>query len=150
MNPDFITARNRPAGNCWRPVSLRPDAASILVVADDPELLKALGETIRRTVPSVVEAYDGWMALELAKLIRFDLVIADLSMAQKHGVETLIEFKQMHPLTRLLALCGGCGGMTAGNFQAIAHSLGIAHTLVKPFTTLELLTAISQARKWEE
>lgn len=145
MNAAFIMDRARTVMNCGKPPVTLPDIASILVVDDYLNLLKMVGEVIRRAGHEVVEAYNGRMAEELAKRTSFDLVITDLSMPQKEGLETIIAFKQFHPKTKIIALFGDEAGVSAGNYQAIARSLGVSHTLAKPFTKDELMTAVSNA-----
>jgi CheY-like chemotaxis protein len=135
-----------PAPN--RPMTLPappPDdhrTASILVVDDNLEVLKVLYETISQAGFEVVVAANGRMALELAERMKFDLMITDMIMPEQGGVEAIMAFQRLYPDTKIMAMSGGSPGLYAGDSLALARSLGVARTLVKPFSTTELMTCI--------
>jgi CheY-like chemotaxis protein len=141
-NPVTHSNRRQPMLTGARRTIVSQNLVSILLVDDDPEFLNRMGATFRRAGFGLIEADDGGMALELAKLICFDLVITDLTLPDKTGVETLIVFKQFHPQTRILALAGDRAGVAARDYLPIAHSLGVTDTLVKPFTADQLLARV--------
>jgi len=150
VHPVAQTHRRQPLPARARRTILSQNLASILLVDDDREFLNRMGASFRRAGLGVIEAHDGGMALELAKLIGFDLVVTDLTLPDKAGVETIIVFKQFHPQTRILALAGDRAGMAARDYLPIAHSLGVADTLVKPFTADQLLAQVRRLLGFEE
>jgi len=117
--------------------------AKILLVDDNLDLLKLLDEIIRRAGHEVVLAQDGQVALDLAKREAFDLVITDLIMPEKEGIETIMAFKKLHPATKIIAMSGGGAGVAARDYLVIARSLGVVRTLVKPFSPAELMETVS-------
>lgn len=123
-------------------INLR-DMAKILLVDDNLDLLKLLNEVIRRNGHDAVMAQDGQVALDLAKREQFDLVITDLIMPEKEGIETIMAFKKLHPATKIIAMSGGGAGVAARDYLVIARSLGVTRTLVKPFSTQELMDTVS-------
>jgi len=115
---------------------------SILVVDDNLDVLKVLYDTISQAGFEVVVAANGRMALELAERIKFDLMITDMIMPEQGGMETIMAFQRLYPGTKIMAMSGGSPGTYAGDSLALARSLGVARTLVKPFSTTELMTTI--------
>jgi CheY-like chemotaxis protein len=115
---------------------------SILVVDDNLDVLKVLYETISQAGFEVVVAANGRMALELAERLTFDLMITDMIMPEQGGMETIMAFQRLYPGTKIMAMSGGSPGTYAGDSLALARSLGVARTLVKPFSTTELMTTI--------
>jgi CheY-like chemotaxis protein len=117
--------------------------AKILVVDDNTDLLKLLNDVIKRFGHEVLVAEDGLAALELAKQNHIDLVITDLIMPEKEGIETIMAFRKFHPHTRIIAMSGGGSGVSAKDYLGIARSLGVVSTLVKPFSTTDLMNTLN-------
>jgi CheY-like chemotaxis protein len=136
------------ASTTSRPVTLPVPPAddqrkpSILVVDDNLDVLKVLYETISQAGFEVVVAANGRMALELAERMTFDLMITDMIMPEQGGMETIMAFQRLYPNTKIMAMSGGSPGIYAGDSLSLARSLGVARTLVKPFSTTELMTTI--------
>jgi CheY-like chemotaxis protein len=116
--------------------------AKILLVDDNIDLLKMMTEIIRRGGHEVTMATDGQVALDVAKKKQFDLLITDLIMPGKEGIETIMAFKKFHPATKIIAMSGGGAGVGAKDYLSIARTLGVASTLVKPFSTAELMKTV--------
>jgi CheY-like chemotaxis protein len=137
---------NTPAPNRPLPFPVpppgAPSPASILVVDDNLDVLKVLCETISQAGFEVVVAANGRLALELAERIQFDLMITDMIMPEQGGMETIMAFQRLYPKTKIMAMSGGSSGLCVGDSLSVARSLGVARTLVKPFSTTELMTSI--------
>ena len=73
---------------------------------------------------------------------RCDLVITDIMMPGKDGLETIRELRRLDPKVRIIAMSGG-GGPGVGYLE-LAAMLGAAGTLPKPFTKGSLLTAVDR------
>lgn len=71
-----------------------------------------------------------------------DLVITDIFMPEKEGIETILELRHQSPQTKIIAISGGG---RAGNLDisATAKNLGAHQTLAKPFARQELLDAVN-------
>ena len=117
--------------------------ARILIVEDDAGLLKALTQHLTRAKHQVTTAVNGVEALRLADdACSFDLVITDLIMPEKEGLETIIELRQKFPALKIIAMSGG-GLMSPGQSLAMAAHLGAIQTLAKPFSAPQLLAAVA-------
>ncbi len=117
--------------------------AKILVVDDNSEVLNLLRQVITQAGHAVSVATDGDQALKLAEREDFDLIITDLIMPGKEGVETILAFRKKHPRTRIIAMSGGGNTASAQDLLGIVQSMGVASTLAKPFSRDELLTRIN-------
>ncbi len=72
-----------------------------------------------------------------------DLVIVDILMPSKDGIETIKEFARDFPEVKIIAISGG-GLMTPQEYLGMAKKLGADVTLTKPFEPEELLEAIRE------
>jgi CheY-like chemotaxis protein len=118
--------------------------AKVLVVDDNVELLKMLQKLVSKAGHEAHLAGDGNEALRLAEEHDFDLIITDLIMPGKEGVETILTFKKLHPRTKIVAMSGGGRYASGPDYLGIAENLGVASTLVKPFSTLSFLQTVSR------
>jgi CheY-like chemotaxis protein len=114
----------------------------ILVVEDDVPFREMLRKTLERAGYEVQEAQNGNGALELYRQQPSDLIIMDLVMPEKEGIETILEFRRLNPALKIIAISGG-GEMNPKVTLAMAQKLGARRTLAKPFATQELLGAIA-------
>jgi CheY-like chemotaxis protein len=114
----------------------------ILVADDNRSLRQALTETLRRAGYEVLAAEDGAAAVTLYREQAFDLVIVDLIMPEKEGLETIMELRQLQPALKIIAMSGG-GLREADDYLPIARHLGAAKTLSKPFAPEEMLEAVA-------
>jgi len=69
----------------------------ILIVDDDPSTLDMLQIMLEAQDYFVINSYDGVNALEKIQATDFDLVITDLKMPRKNGIELLKEIKANYP-----------------------------------------------------
>src|SRR5258708_401860 len=82
-----------------------PDSSlHILVVDDDPRMVKALGRLLRLAGHTVELAVSGGEALIHFKKGRFDLVIADYQMPEMNGDELALAIKTLVPIQPVLML----------------------------------------------
>ena len=115
----------------------------ILVVDDDKSFREMLRETLEQAGHEVEEAANGKLALELHRRKPCQMVITDLIMPVKEGIETIVELRRLDPSVKIIAMSGG-GVTKPGNNLAIAEKLGASMTLTKPFMQEELLKAVSK------
>src|SRR5687768_11799705 len=114
----------------------------ILLVDDDDALRKMLRLTLTSLGHVVVEARDGKEALVQQQREPVDVLLTDLIMPEKEGLETIREFRQKHPAVRVVAMSGG-GRVSATDHLKLARSLGAGAVLAKPFSNSELTAAIA-------
>ena len=116
--------------------------ATILVVDDEPALRRVLSGQLRDAGHEVTAAAGGAEALKLSCKGPYDLVITDLIMPDKEGLETIMALRRQIPATKIIAMSGG-GRNSGKDYLAIARLLGAQRTLAKPFTQAELLVAVA-------
>ena len=107
--------------------------AAIIIVDDDPTVRAIAVEFLRDGEHAIVEAADGHEALRVLKAVPIDLMVLDMLMPQKDGLETLMEARQLYPDVRILAISSG-GSMDANYLLAVAKTLGADAVLSKPLT----------------
>jgi DNA-binding response OmpR family regulator len=115
----------------------------ILVIDDDHVLRNSVTRVLRSHGYEVVTAADGERGMTMFRNERPELVITDIIMPQKEGIETIRLMRRECPDIKIVAISGG-GHF--GNFDilAIAHKLGADDVMHKPFDATELLRRVRQ------
>jgi DNA-binding NtrC family response regulator len=113
----------------------------ILLVDDDEDFRLFLRETLESAGYLIETAAEGRGALRLVRRQAFDLVVTDLIMPGKEGLETIVELHGLNPGLKIIAISGG-GWLGPESCLAMAQQLGAASTLVKPFTSEEILESV--------
>lgn len=116
--------------------------ARILVI-DDEELARfTLREILQAAGHDVSEAKNGNEGIAFQKAQPFDLVVTDIIMPEKEGVETIIELKRDYPDLKIIGISGG--GRTRNlDFLKLAKQYGAEKVLTKPFTEDELIECVN-------
>ncbi len=114
----------------------------ILLVDDDAQVRKMLKITLEREGYAVTEAGDGTQAVQVYDVDSIDLVITDIVMPEKEGIETIMELKAINPLVKIIAISGG-GRISPEDYLKWARRFGVSHTFTKPVGREELLTAVA-------
>lgn len=109
----------------------------ILLVDDDDDFRKMLQLSLLDMGYDVVEARDGSEAVSLMAALPPDVVLTDLIMPGKEGLETIRTLKKTHPALRIIAMSGG-GRASAHNYLKIAAAMGADRVLAKPFSNDEI------------
>lgn len=119
-------------------------SAQVLLVDDDPDFRDALGKQLAHAGYLVAQSGDGDEAIEWLKLQTADLVILDIVMPNKEGLETILALRRSHPRLPVIAVSGG-GRIDAHDYLHLAENLGAVAVLAKPFPFAELQKQIAQA-----
>ncbi len=117
--------------------------ARILLIDDDEPFRTMLRLTLIHFGHTVIEACNGKQGLDLFPQANADLVITDIVMPEKEGIEVLMELKKLQPSVKVIAMSGGCRNRS-GSYLQIAKVLGASKVLAKPFSNADLLTAINE------
>jgi CheY-like chemotaxis protein len=117
--------------------------ARILIIDDDRQARNVLQQILTRTGYEVIEAPDGVEGVRLFRTTPSDLVITDILMPEKEGLETIRELRQISPQVKIIAISGG-GERGTLNFLHIAEKLGAQCTVRKPFSRQELVDTVTQ------
>ena len=121
------------------------DKARILVVDDNASLRRSLAELLTRSGHEVIQAADGSQAGRVWRAVEVDLVILDLFMPEKDGIETMVELRAFAPGIPIIVMSGGTAGGPKIDMLNAAELLGATLTIEKPFTLAEMLNAVRKA-----
>ncbi|WGM30706.1 response regulator [Brevundimonas sp. NIBR11] len=112
----------------------------ILIIEDDRPLLLGMARAFAQAGARVVLAADGAEGLRRFMSGSPDLVVTDIIMPEREGIETILAMKAARPEVPILAVSGG-GQTPAGEFLSLAKRLGADAVLAKPFRARQLLDA---------
>jgi DNA-binding NtrC family response regulator len=115
--------------------------ARILLVDDEDIVLRLFETVLELDHHDVTTASNGNGALAAIANGTFDLVITDLVMPDKEGIETIVEMRRLKPDLPIIAMSGGGRG-NAADYLDMAAKLGARKTLAKPFSAQTLLDAV--------
>lgn len=119
--------------------------ATVLIVDDDKSIRELVREIVEMDGHNVLLATNGQEALGLCKEHHPDLVITDLIMPEKTGLDFIMEIKATKPNVPIIAISGG-GGITGDvDYLPIAKLLGASLVISKPFDMKKLRAAITEA-----
>ena len=115
--------------------------ANILLVDDEEQLRSILRIVLESAGHTVQEAGDGKEALESYVRHPAELMVTDIVMPNKEGIETILEFRRNHPGLKIIAMSGG-GRNSAQDYLKLAKSFGADYVLTKPFSNQAILDVV--------
>jgi CheY-like chemotaxis protein len=113
----------------------------ILVIEDDPMARIAIVQILKVSGYEVIEADNGRRGIELFEGEAPDLVVTDIIMPEKEGLETIMHLRGLRPGQKIIAISGG-GRLFNTDFLQMASRLGADAILAKPFEPEELIDKI--------
>jgi len=122
--------------------------ARILVIEDDSDLRQVLKIMLEKEKYRVFEAENGIIGLKAFKKEKFDLVITDIIMPEKEGIETIFELKRINPEVKIIAISGG-GRIAAEEYLSMAKNFGVSKVLSKPFKRDHFLASVKDVLSGE-
>ncbi len=117
-------------------------AATVLVCDDQPVLRNLVRAALGENGYEIVEAQDGDEALKLAQRVRPDLIVLDMVMPGRTGLEVLAEVRKDPELAGTAVVM--CTASTQSLDRQLAGELGAARYLPKPFSPLELAAVVEE------
>lgn len=120
--------------------------ARILLIDDDDTVRLSMRLALEDADHIIDEAANGAAGLERLREQAADLVITDIFMPEKEGLETIDEIKRDYPHTKIIAISGG-GRMDPQDYLEVARRLGADHSLFKPFDIGLLVETVEEALK---
>lgn len=117
--------------------------ASILIVDDEAELRDVMTRVLTLRGHQVTGAANGVEASRAVANNRFDVVITDLIMPERDGIQVINELRRKYPEIKIVAMSGG-GHISRDQYLRIAKGLGAHALLEKPFLNQELIDAIDR------
>ena len=117
--------------------------AQLLIIDDDHLIRETLSDIFADSGHVVRVAPDGEVALTLFEDSAADLVIVDILMPKKEGIETIRELRVKSPAVKIIAISGR-GRSAKADFLQMAKSLGADQILPKPFTPKQILATADE------
>ena len=115
----------------------------ILVIEDDCAVRELILQTLSKAGYQVITAGDGVEGLNLFRERNPDLVITDIVMPQKEGLQTIIELRQQAPGVKVIAMSSG-GRYCNTDYLKLARKFGARRTVTKPFMRDEMLAVVRE------
>jgi DNA-binding response OmpR family regulator len=115
--------------------------ARILIIKNNDNLREVLCQLLKYEGYDVVDAPNGKAGMRLLHEEHCDMVITDIFMPEKDGIEVIMELRDDFPDVKIIAISGG-GHIFQISFLSEAKKMGAHHILSKPFKPKEFLEAI--------
>jgi CRP/FNR family transcriptional regulator, polysaccharide utilization system transcription regulator len=112
--------------------------AKVLVIEDDHDLRETICRGLRRAGHDPIEARNGREGVVLAALHLPALVITDIAMPERDGIEAIVELRERRAASAIIAMSGMTG---RAGFDPLrdAQMLGADAVFMKPFALEQLL-----------
>lgn len=113
--------------------------ARVLIVDDDPDVLRSLCAAFERLGVRPETAGNGAQAMKRLTSVMPDLIITDILMPEREGLETIMAARAWNtPNLKIIAISGG-GRLDGGAILGFALGLGADAVLRKPFRPSQLI-----------
>ena len=116
---------------------------ALILVIDDVATMRELVRRMLGAKHSVIEAEDGEVGIEMVENQEPDLVITDLIMPNKEGLETIQQIRRSRPRTKIIAMSGHVRP-DGDSYLDAARKLGADAVLAKPFLKAALLEVVDR------
>ena len=116
----------------------------ILVIDDAPHIRTVITEFLLLEGHTVDSAENGKEGLKLFGRNHYDLVITDVFMPEKDGLEVLTTLIQKNPSVRVIVMSGGAAGLDPQLLLKTAKDWGAGRILPKPLDFRELQSAVKE------
>lgn len=115
----------------------------ILVIDDNVVVRNTIVQLLEGEGYQVVSAEDGRRGLNVFRTERPDLVITDIIMPEKEGIETIRDIREASPNAKIIAISGG-GRIGNTDFLRIARQLGASDVISKPLDPDHFISIIRE------
>jgi CheY-like chemotaxis protein len=115
----------------------------VLVVDDDAEMRDAVARILADAGYVVEQAVDGDAAVQAQRARPADVLITDVFMPTRDGLETIQFFHAKYPAVPIIAMTGGSPTGKIDEYLQVAKVAGARATLRKPFAAQALLDSVS-------
>ena len=117
----------------------------ILIIDMDADMRKACAEHLSSRKATTVTTCDSRAAMRAFGACNPDIVLTELVMPERDGIELLLEMKRAAPQTKVIAMSGGSPSLPIDFVLRLARTLGADGTIAKPLDAMRLLEAIDAA-----
>jgi CheY-like chemotaxis protein len=118
--------------------------AVILVIDDDEQIRRMIKWLLEKEGHQVVETRDGREGIALCRHLPVDLVITDILMPDKDGLDVLVEIRAECPDAKIVAMSGGGTVMSSAGCLHLAADLGANEVLAKPIAKKRFLEVVNK------
>ncbi len=117
--------------------------ARILLIDDEQEIREVLRTVLERVGHDVSEAENGEIGIQTYRDQDIDLVVTDIIMPEKGGIDTIMDLRRDYPKVKIIAVSGGgmCGDVS---YLDMAIGVGADRAIGKPFVLDEFLAAVEE------
>ncbi len=124
---------------------------SVLVIDDEPDVRDSIRQVLTRVGFQVVTADNGEAGVQAFYSEPPDVVIVDIIMPRKNGIEVIKKIREAYPGARIVAITGGGnfgpfgykpGTLVTEAYLASATESGADAVMMKPFHRTELITLV--------
>jgi CheY-like chemotaxis protein len=116
--------------------------AKILVLDDEVSIVLMIKKMLERAGHEVEMALNGLDGMILFEQNKPDLLITDIIMPEKEGLETIFELRQKYPDLKIIAISGG-GRISPEGYLPGAKLLGADMVFQKPLDQKEFMQAVA-------
>lgn len=118
-------------------------ATKVLVIDDDSLIRMACNNVLKKNGYQVLLAENGNEGIDIFKTESPALVITDMLMPDKEGLETISDLRKINPAAKIIAMSGG-GATQNMSFLELAQKIGAQSILNKPFKPDDLLKIVQE------
>ncbi len=115
----------------------------ILIIDDEIQIREMLSQMLTREGYQVSNASNGKEGMKICRELPVDLIITDIIMPEKDGIEMILELRKDFQELKVIAISGG-GRLGPDGYLEMAKKLGAHRTFFKPFNRKEMLEAIKE------
>ena len=115
----------------------------VLIIDDESEVRSLLSRTLTQAGYDVVTVASGDEGTRACRQNSFDMIVIDMVMPEKDGLETMMEIRRSSPKARFIAMSGAPRARIMDPLS-LALKLGAVASIIKPFTPDEFLGSIVQ------
>ncbi|MCK5685925.1 response regulator [bacterium] len=124
----------------------KADKKRILIIDDERQVRVILKKMLGDKEFDITTASDGNEGMILFNENPFDLVITDIIMPEKEGIEVINELRANYPDVPIIAISGG-GQNAPGHYLEVAKILGANAIFEKPIERKKILNAVKKSLK---
>jgi DNA-binding NtrC family response regulator len=123
--------------------------ALVLVIDDEKDVRRVVEVMLKNAGHDAVHAVDGNDALRQFRRQHFELVICDVFIPNKEGIETLKELRELDPTVPIIMMSGDAPtayfwGATYRDYLAMVKEFGATRTIEKPFKYSQLIRLVHE------
>ncbi len=118
--------------------------ARILVIDDCKETCEAVAAMMKQEGHEVMTAADGLDGAQIYRFNEVDLIITDIVMPRRDGIQTIVDLWQDYPDMKVIAISGGSDEADPEPLLDGARLFGAIRTFKKPFSRKDLVSTVNE------